>query len=46
MVSKISVPDAEAERFARLLLAAEEVEFIGLGARNSLRLEAGLCLDW
>ncbi|MDO6816553.1 glycine cleavage system aminomethyltransferase GcvT [Cobetia amphilecti] len=41
---EISVPDADAERFARLLLAMEEVEFIGLGARDSLRLEAGLCL--
>jgi aminomethyltransferase len=29
---------------ARLLLAQPEVKPIGLGARNSLRLEAGLCL--
>ena len=41
---EISVPAAEAERFARLLLAHEEVAAIGLGARDSLRLEAGLCL--
>ena len=41
---EISVPGAKAERFARLLLAHEEVAAIGLGARDSLRLEAGLCL--
>jgi aminomethyltransferase len=41
---EISVPGAEAERFARMLLAHEEVAAIGLGARDSLRLEAGLCL--
>ncbi|WP_176426382.1 glycine cleavage system aminomethyltransferase GcvT [Cobetia crustatorum] len=41
---EISVPNADAERFARLLLAEDEVELIGLGARDSLRLEAGLCL--
>jgi aminomethyltransferase len=41
---ELSVPAAEAERFARLLLAHEEVAAIGLGARDSLRLEAGLCL--
>ena len=34
----------QAEEIARLLLAAPEVLPIGLGARDSLRLEAGLCL--
>lgn len=41
---EISLPQAEAERIARLLLAEEGVEPIGLGARDTLRLEAGLCL--
>jgi len=41
---EISVPAAQAEQLARELLAAEEVEWIGLGARDSLRLECGLCL--
>ncbi len=41
---EISVPAAGAENLARALLAFEEVEAIGLGARDSLRLEAGLCL--
>ncbi|PIW28297.1 MAG: glycine cleavage system protein T [Rhodospirillales bacterium CG15_BIG_FIL_POST_REV_8_21_14_020_66_15] len=41
---EISLPAAEAEAFARLLLAETEVMPIGLGARDSLRLEAGLCL--
>ena len=41
---EISVSDAGAEGFARALLAMEEVLPIGLGARDSLRLEAGLCL--
>ncbi len=41
---EISVPAAEAERLARLLLAHEDVLPVGLGARDSLRLEAGLCL--
>jgi aminomethyltransferase len=41
---EISVPSAQAEAFARALLAQPEVKPIGLGARNSLRLEAGLCL--
>jgi len=41
---EISVPADQADRLARTLLAAEEVEPIGLGARDSLRLEAGLCL--
>ncbi|MCO5102933.1 MAG: glycine cleavage system aminomethyltransferase GcvT [Burkholderiaceae bacterium] len=41
---EISVPAREAEALARALLAQPEVAPIGLGARNSLRLEAGLCL--
>ena len=41
---EISVKDSNAEALARLLLAQPEVQPIGLGARNSLRLEAGLCL--
>jgi len=41
---EISVPAASAEALARALLAQPEVKPIGLGARNSLRLEAGLCL--
>ena len=35
---------AQADTLARALLAQPEVKPIGLGARNSLRLEAGLCL--
>jgi aminomethyltransferase len=41
---EISVPNPQAEQLARLLLAQPEVAAIGLGARDSLRLEAGLCL--
>ncbi|KTC21222.1 glycine cleavage system protein T [Pseudomonas marginalis ICMP 9505] len=41
---EISVPAANAESLARSLLAETEVQAIGLGARDSLRLEAGLCL--
>jgi len=41
---EVSVPDTAAEAFARRLLADERVAPIGLGARDSLRLEAGLCL--
>ncbi|MGK2741474.1 glycine cleavage system aminomethyltransferase GcvT [Tepidicaulis sp. LMO-SS28] len=41
---EISVPADKAEEVARALLAHPEVEAIGLGARDSLRLEAGLCL--
>lgn len=41
---EISVHQSHAEALARLLLAQPEVKPIGLGARNSLRLEAGLCL--
>ncbi len=41
---EISVPHDQAERLARLLLDQDEVAPAGLGARDSLRLEAGLCL--
>jgi aminomethyltransferase len=41
---EISVPAGEAEALARALLGNSEVKPIGLGARDSLRLEAGLCL--
>ena len=41
---EISVPAAEAEALVRTLLAQDGVAPIGLGARDSLRLEAGLCL--
>ena len=41
---EISVPADSAEALARALLAEPEVAAIGLGARDSLRLEAGLCL--
>lgn len=41
---EISVPAEKAEELARRLLAEPQVAAIGLGARDSLRLEAGLCL--
>ena len=41
---EISVHQDHAEALARALLAQAEVKPVGLGARNSLRLEAGLCL--
>ncbi|MBV9376409.1 MAG: glycine cleavage system aminomethyltransferase GcvT, partial [Alphaproteobacteria bacterium] len=41
---EISLPGAEGEALARQLLAEPEVSPVGLGARDSLRLEAGLCL--
>lgn len=41
---EISVPADKAEALARKLLSDERVKPIGLGARDSLRLEAGLCL--
>jgi aminomethyltransferase len=41
---EISVAADQAEALARRLLDEPEVEAIGLGARDSLRLEAGLCL--
>jgi aminomethyltransferase len=41
---EISLESDDAERVARALLGESEVLPIGLGARDSLRLEAGLCL--
>jgi aminomethyltransferase len=41
---EISVPGDPARAFAEQLLANSEVMLVGLGARDSLRLEAGLCL--
>lgn len=41
---ELSVPALSADRLARRLLAEPEVMPVGLGARDSLRLEAGLCL--
>ncbi|MGH6811364.1 MAG: glycine cleavage system aminomethyltransferase GcvT [Methylocella sp.] len=41
---EISIPGAAASVFAEALLAEADVRPIGLGARDSLRLEAGLCL--
>ena len=41
---ELSVPGDAAERVARRLLAEPEIMPVGLGARDSLRLEAGLCL--
>lgn len=41
---EISIPEDRAEALAEALLADDTVLPIGLGARDSLRLEAGLCL--
>jgi aminomethyltransferase len=41
---EISLPADDAERLAQLLLDEDEVRPAGLGARDTLRLEAGLCL--
>lgn len=41
---EISAPADQAEALAKALLAEDDVLPIGLGARDSLRLEAGLCL--
>ncbi|UZE51372.1 glycine cleavage system aminomethyltransferase GcvT [Rhodopseudomonas sp. P2A-2r] len=41
---EISVPEDQAEALASALLDGEEVWPIGLGARDSLRLEGGMCL--
>jgi aminomethyltransferase len=41
---EISLPADGAARVAEMLLAQPEVQPVGLGARDSLRLEAGLCL--
>lgn len=41
---EIAVKHTDVEAMCALFLSHDEVEFIGLGARDSLRLEAGLCL--
>jgi len=41
---EISIPADSAEDLVRTLLADDRVEMAGLGARDTLRLEAGLCL--
>ncbi|WP_373086702.1 glycine cleavage system aminomethyltransferase GcvT [Sneathiella sp.] len=41
---EISIPNSHAVNFCRKLLAGDVVSPVGLGARDSLRLEAGLCL--
>jgi aminomethyltransferase len=41
---EISIPNDSAIEIAEILLDHVDVEPIGLGARDSLRLEAGLCL--
>lgn len=41
---EISIPAANAEVIVETLLQTDEVKLAGLGARDSLRLEAGLCL--
>ena len=41
---EISIDGDAAQKVARVLLSEPEVLAIGLGARDSLRLEAGLCL--
>jgi aminomethyltransferase len=41
---EISIWQEDTEKLAKLLLDDPEVEPIGLGARDSLRLEAGMCL--
>ncbi len=41
---EVSVPESHGHAFAEALFDMAEVALIGLGARDSLRLEAGLCL--
>jgi len=41
---EISIPASAAVAFAELLLGDRAVRVVGLGARDTLRLEAGLCL--
>ncbi len=41
---EISIPEAHARQITERLLAHPQVALIGLGARDSLRLESGLCL--
>lgn len=43
---EISIPSTKAEEVVKALLASKDgdVKLAGLGARDTLRLEAGLCL--
>jgi aminomethyltransferase len=41
---EISIPNSQVERVAHALLSSGAAQMAGLGARDSLRLEAGLCL--
>ena len=41
---ELSIPNQQAVHVAELLLQNENIKLAGLGARDSLRLEAGLCL--
>lgn len=41
---ELSIPNEHADRISRLILADDDCSLAGLGARDSLRLEAGLCL--
>ena len=43
-LSQISVKSDKVEELTRLLLKPEGIKMAGLGARDALRLEAGLCL--
>lgn len=44
LLLKISVPANKTAELSEILLSNNDVELAGLGARDSLRLEAGLCL--
>jgi aminomethyltransferase len=41
---QISIPPAETERVTQALLDVQPTQLAGLAARDSLRLEAGMCL--
>lgn len=41
---EISVPEKNIVAFTDMILTQTKAKFAGLGARDSLRLEAGLCL--
>ena len=41
---EISIPDGQAVELAEALMEHDRLKLAGLGARDSLRLEAGLCL--